>query len=371
MAPVRRFEPIPLGAELPKLFLLILIVIATFFLARQVAAVQRHARVEESVALAAQGQSALTAGHIDDAITAFRRAVVRNRDERQYAIALGDALSRAGQLTAARDTLLAVRERTPDDPEVNLQLARIAARQGEVDTANRYYRNALYAPWPDDARALEARLELSTFLLDSGRPAQAAAELTMAADDPAATASTLVRTSELLLRANSLEQAFAGFRAALDKAPADAAALAGAGTAAFRLRQYAVAKRYLDAVPDDTSVADMRALAGRVVAADPLAPRLGAGERRRRATANLMLVAGRLESCRAGLSEPTATSALDAALATTHRATAAMHDVARDAVEDSLSAIAAAEQAIGRFCGPPTLDDRTFGLIVGLHAEAP
>jgi hypothetical protein len=115
----------------------------------------------------------------------------------------------------------------------------------------------------------------------------------------------------------------------------------------------------------------MRALAGRVVAADPLAPRLGAGERRRRATANLMLVAGRLESCRAGLSEPTATSALDAALATTHRATAAMHDVARDAVEDSLSAIAAAEQAIGRFCGPPTLDDRTFGLIVGLHAEAP
>ena len=45
---------------------------------------------------------------------------------------------------------MTLRESEPEDREINLQLARLAASRQDVTEALRFYHNALYAPWPNE-----------------------------------------------------------------------------------------------------------------------------------------------------------------------------------------------------------------------------
>ena len=117
----------------------------------------------------AADSSRSTAGKVDDAIDSLRRAAVRDRNDKRYALALAHALALNGEDDAARGALLTLRESAPEDPDINLQLARLAAGQPDVTDALRFYHNALYAPWPvDQADARRrVRFELIAFLLDA------------------------------------------------------------------------------------------------------------------------------------------------------------------------------------------------------------
>ena len=74
---------------------------------------------------------------------------------------------------------MTLRESEPEDREINLQLARLAATQQDVTEALRFYHNALYAPWPleqADGRR-DVRLELIRLLLDHNQAGRAISEL--------------------------------------------------------------------------------------------------------------------------------------------------------------------------------------------------
>ena len=270
--------------------------------------------------------------------------------ERQpwYWLALARALERSGSDNAAERALLQLRESSPEDSDVNLELARIAARRGDATSADRYYRNALYAP----AAATDAemrrgiRLELIRFLLSRGDRGRALSELLAAANDAADDPSAAVTLGGLFASAGDFRRAEDQFVSALRLDPHNAAAIAGAGTAAFDRGDYADAMRYLAAVPtDDPDTAAMRDVAEHVLSDDLLAARIGSPERRRRLTAALMTASSRLDACLARRRKrtPVATAAADIAFGDASPQPARSNT--RDTLDDGLAAVFKAEQA--------------------------
>src|SRR5436305_1376868 len=79
-----------------------------------------------------RGQYALREGRIDESIDSFRRATVKNRVDQRYVLALAHGLELKGDTEGARAVLLALRESAPEDPDINLQLARLAAARSDV-----------------------------------------------------------------------------------------------------------------------------------------------------------------------------------------------------------------------------------------------
>ncbi len=127
---------------------MIAIAIAAFFATRAVATSNRETGLRDAVEWYRRGQLARAGGHLDEAVDDFRRATVRNRANAGYVLSLARALALKRDLEGARAALLSLRDTAPEDPEVNLELARLAADGSDVDAATRFYHNALYAPWP-------------------------------------------------------------------------------------------------------------------------------------------------------------------------------------------------------------------------------
>src|SRR5258706_5755680 len=113
--------------EMLQLGVLLAAAVAAFFLTRAVAANNRDVSVRDAAEWFRRGQQEVEAGRIDDAIDAFRRATVRNRSEKQYVLALARALALKRDNKGARSALLTLRESAPEDPDINLELARLAA----------------------------------------------------------------------------------------------------------------------------------------------------------------------------------------------------------------------------------------------------
>jgi tetratricopeptide (TPR) repeat protein len=178
--------------EIVQLLGLIALVVLAFFATRAIARTEQGLVLREAAEWYREGERQLEAGRPAAAVDALQRAAVRNRGEKLYALALARAMALAGDRTAARTTLLALREAAPEDIEINVQLARLEAADGDLAEALRYYRNALYAPWPaeraDERRQL--RVELIRFLLAQRAERTALTELTALQanlpDDPAA-----------------------------------------------------------------------------------------------------------------------------------------------------------------------------------------
>lgn len=242
------------------------------------------------------GTVALANGQPVDAVEAFRHAVAKNRDERSYALSLGTALTAAGQLDAAQRILLTLRTAAPEEPAINLELARLAARRGDVTDALAYYRNALYAVWPTPEGPRAVRDELIRFLLDAGEHDQALPEILASTTDLPETAAAHSQVGAWFSAAGDFRRALDQFRRALRLDASDRPALDGAGLAAFALGDYAGARRYLEGAADVDAVR-ARAIAAQVLSNDPMMPRIGARERRRRADNALAHVAQRLNQC--------------------------------------------------------------------------
>jgi tetratricopeptide (TPR) repeat protein len=129
---------------------------------------------------------------------------------------------------------------------INLELARISARQGDVNAAITFYHDATFGQWPENAHAnqIAAWRELVEFLMRNGRLDQARAEaLVMSSDNPA---DPQVRNTAAgyLAQAGDAQSALTEFQNVLRLAPNDAVALSGAGSAALALNQFSEAERY-------------------------------------------------------------------------------------------------------------------------------
>jgi tetratricopeptide (TPR) repeat protein len=256
--------------------------------------------------LYAQGLTDASAARYDDAISAFRAALTCDPTNSQYQLSLARALRDSNdpsRLDEAESYLIALWQRTPQDAAINLALARVAAHRGSIEDSTRYYHNAMYGVWnsdPDSNRS-KARIELIQFLLKQGAPDKAAPELmalaTALPPDPVAHLSA----AQLFAQAQDYSGALAQYKEVLRLDPANSAALAGAGQAAYRIGDYSAAHSYLqDAVstnPQDAESRKLLATTDLILRNNPFLSHISDAERNRRITAAFARAEDRLTEC--------------------------------------------------------------------------
>jgi tetratricopeptide (TPR) repeat protein len=356
------------------LVLLIGITVAAFFGTRAVAHSNEALRRRQAAAWFSAAQRAARDGRGETAVDGFRRAVSKDPDNRQYRLALAQALVASRLDGEAGRVLLALREAQPEDPETNLQLARLEARGPNTDAARRYYQSALAGLWrPEQAEERQrVRFELIEFLLAHAERARALSELLLVAANLAPNARVQTHVGRMFLAAGDPRLALDHLVQAVRLDPDNVDALAVAGEAAFEVGDYSRALRYLNAAPQQgAQVAELREVARLVVNADPLAPRLRASERRRRLRVALQHAWPRLETC---LDDPS----MDANAALEHlrnevREFQSALDLPgrrepRDLVDDGVDLVYRIERAMEQSCGMPAAPlDRALLLIGRRH----
>ena len=252
-----------------------------------------------------RGNEDLAKARFAVAIDDFSNSLVYSRDNNLFERRLAEAFVADGRLEEARGHLEGLWDRAPSNGIVNLELARLAAKRGDAENAVRYYNNAIYGVWDgttdQQQRRRDTQFELYRFLASQGQDAQADALLmTIAAGLPANPA-LHVQVGNLLYKDGLFQRALGEFRAALQVDRSQRDALAGAGESAFQLGDYPNAVRYLDqavrAKNPDAQARQFLDIARAVLELDPFDPRLGAGERGRRASRAFGLAVARLKSC--------------------------------------------------------------------------
>jgi tetratricopeptide (TPR) repeat protein len=251
-----------------------------------------------------RGQQQLRAGNTRQAIDSFRNATTNDHDNGNYTLALASALAAEDHIEEARQALLRLRASAPESGEINLSLARLAAKEDKMPEAVHYYHNALYGVWPPDQMAdqrTKVRTELVRFLLAARDNSQALSELLILSSDIPEKGPAHDNVGQLFQQAGDPQHALEQFIHAIRLNGKDTDALYGAGRASFDLGDYSNARLYLETAtangsrsPDASKLLETAKL---VLARDPLAPRLGTEERVRRLTDDLGFALDELQSC--------------------------------------------------------------------------
>jgi tetratricopeptide (TPR) repeat protein len=362
--------------EFIQLLVLLAIAIAGFFVTRAIAASNRDMSVRDALEWYQRGIAAVDGGRVDDAIDAFRRAAARDRSQSRYVLALARALALHHDDDTARNVLLTLREAAPESAEINLELARLAARRVDVPEALRFYHNALYAPWPADraAERRDVRLELVRFLLSHQQSGRALSELLATASDLPDTLQMHLEVGQLFASAGDYTHSLDQFQQALRLSPNNTNGLVGAGDAAFRTGEYVMARNYFRrASSQDEEVTRRRDVVELILSRDPLAARLGSFERRRRLTSDVSYVQERLAGCEPhGSPAPSAgdPATLRQELDSLSEQLAAPGPLEQDTIEIGVELISRVSAYAAAACGPQTPTDQAMILIGRQHIDA-
>jgi tetratricopeptide (TPR) repeat protein len=129
-----------------------------------------------------RGDQAMREGKPQAAIDALSSALAYEPSDRGTAIKLAQALASAGRVQEATVYFNALLENQQGSGLINLQLARLAARQGNESQAIEDYQKAIYGSWEGDGyvRRREVRFELINYLIAHNRLDQARSELLVA-----------------------------------------------------------------------------------------------------------------------------------------------------------------------------------------------
>jgi len=360
--------------EVLKLAVLMALTILGFFITRAIAASNRATTRHDAAEWYARGQRALAADQPVDAVEAFRHASVMKRGDREYALAFARALVAIHRSDDAEQTLLSLRDTLPEDPEVNLELARLASARGDAASTLRYYHNALYAPWPSNQIEVrrQVRLELIRFLIGSNQSNRAESELVALSTDLPDTLASHLEVGGLFRAIGNQRRALDQYQQALRLSPANPTALAGAGRAAFATGDYTQAQGYLrDLANPPGDLVEVRALVNLVLTKDPLAARIGSSARRGRLMEALSHVSNQLQACsarNAAGAQLLIPLADEIARVTTDLERGAVLE--NDTIETSLELVDRAERASSTACPPVDTLDRALMLIAERHGVA-
>jgi tetratricopeptide (TPR) repeat protein len=328
---------------------------------------------------AARGAVDLQQLHFEAAVSDFRTALLYSRGNYNYQLNLAEALMGLGRTSEAHAYFVNLWDREPENGLVNLDLARIAVRNREIDKALRYYHNAIYATWPGDqeVKRRDTRLELIEFLLDTNARAQAQSELIALAanlpDDPL----QHTRAGELFFQAGDYEHALAEYSLSLKSEARNPAALAGAGLAAFELRRYALARHYLAAAvsanPNDAQNAGRLKTTELILEMDPFGRQMPFPQRCRIVIEDFTAAGARLKSCAAagnagGLVPSTSPLQTVAANWAKMKPEITEKNLRRnpDLVQTAMNLVFEIERQTNVKCGAPTGIDRALLLISSL-----
>ncbi|MGB8539836.1 MAG: tetratricopeptide repeat protein [Acidobacteriaceae bacterium] len=270
------------------------------------------------VALAARwlqrGDQALRDNKPQAAVDALSSALAYAPNDRSTAIKLAEALASAGRIQEATVYFNALLESQQGSGVINLQLARLAARQGNESQAIEDFQRAIYGNWEGDGyvRRREVRFELINYLIAHHLLNQARSELLVASGNaPADDISVQLEIARNMELAQDPSDAFHVYRTILHHHPSLREALEGAGRTAFQLGRYLETKLYLtralelpatEADADESAVAalqqsrDQLSEASRILAVYP-SSRLKPGERDARILTARKLAMARLTTC--------------------------------------------------------------------------
>jgi len=247
----------------------------------------------------------------------------------------------------------------------------------------RYYHNSLYGLWAGsqiDQDQQKVRVELIHFLLDHQQNSSALSEvLILASEIPDGDPAAQTETGQLFLKAGDAQHALKHFVRAIALDRSSAAALAGAGNAAFQLGDYGAASRYLGAAlaQGRSSESDQQFLniANMVLSNDPLAPHLSREERNRRVLVDFDQSLRRLQSClnqlSGGRNSPNSILGPLQADAQAMQSKLQMRNLRRDPelLRDGVELISKIEETTNASCGKPTGLDEAL-LLLGRKYKA-
>lgn len=195
----------------------------------------------------ARGEAALRNGNPQLAVEDLRSALEHAPNRRDIEIELATALAAAGRNAEATAYFNSLLDAQPGNGLIHLQLARLAAKQGNAPLAETHYQNALDGTWEGDGyvRRREVRLELARYLISQKKYIEAQTELRTASgnapDDPA----TQLEIAELMEQAQDPSDALRIYRAQMRHRDAPLEAFAGEGRTAFALGYFALARESL------------------------------------------------------------------------------------------------------------------------------
>lgn len=223
--------------EIILLLAITVAVLPLFVLTRAAAAWNRRTHAEAAAYWYNRGKT--LAATDSDATEFYRSAVVNDRDNLTYGLALASELAHRGRLADARRTLLRLRESSPEDPDINLQLARLAAKESKPAEAVRYYHIALDQLWAGEEKPgedkpgrlnqrIETQIEIIEFLLRHHMRNQALSELLALTAELPEGAPSFDRAGQLFLDAGDPRRALESFNRALKIDRHDEKARAGA-----------------------------------------------------------------------------------------------------------------------------------------------
>jgi tetratricopeptide (TPR) repeat protein len=358
--------------EIVVLVVLSAMVVAGFLLTRAAAGANRRLRLGDAVAWYNIGQGHLAGGQTEAAIRSLRRAAAIDRDNRNYRLALAAAFAADRQDEPAKQVLLAVRESTPEDPEVNAQLARLEARHDDATGAVQHYQNALYGSWridQGDARR-QVRVELIRYLLVHDEHARALSELLVLEANLPHDARLQTEAGQLFLDAGEPRRGLERFRQVLRSDSKNESALTGAGEAAFEIGDYTSAQRFLRAVTSPSSrVLMLRAITDLVLTNDPLRPGLSLRQRQERVMSGFRHALEALDDC--VVKQPASDSAFESlraeASALAPELEAGKLRRKPESIKTALNLIYRIEQQTVDVCGQEAPLDRALLLIVRRH----
>jgi tetratricopeptide (TPR) repeat protein len=252
----------------------------------------------------AKGSSSFESGDSAEAVTDFRSALAFSPDNRKFQFQLAKALAASGKEKEAKAYLLTLLSETPGSGEINLELARIAVRQGQTSDAMRYFQGAVYGDWTEDpiSKRWEIRKEFCEFLINQGAYREVEGDLiALAENTPSNDAMRLRAVGALLLRAQLWTRALGVFQSVMSLDASDRAALLGAGTAAFHVGDYTRAYESLNLLPaemrKDPTVSEMYETSHEVTVVNPFLPELPLAQKVERTSKNLATAEARLEQC--------------------------------------------------------------------------
>jgi tetratricopeptide (TPR) repeat protein len=195
-----------------------------------------------------RGEQAMRDNKPQAAIDALSSALAFAPSDRNTEIKLAEALASAGRLQEATVYFNALLETQQGSGLINLQLARLAARQNNVSQAIEDYQRAIYGNWEGDGyvRRRDVRVELINFLTANNLLNRARSELLVAAGNaPQDDISVQLEIARKMEQAQDPSDALHLYKAILHRHPSLREALEGAGRTAYQMGLFGEAKRYL------------------------------------------------------------------------------------------------------------------------------
>jgi tetratricopeptide (TPR) repeat protein len=192
----------------------------------------------------ANGERALDSGHPVQAIEALHSALEYAPGQRDIEIELAMALAADNRNLEAAAYFNSLLETEPGNGLIHLQLARLAAKQGNATLAEEHYQRALDGTWEKNGylQRLSVRLELAGYLISRKDYTRAQTELRTASGNAFNMPDKQLEIAGLMEQAQDPADALEIYRTQMREKDAPLEAFEGAGRTAYELGRIAVAR---------------------------------------------------------------------------------------------------------------------------------